>query len=188
MDLACIKKREVIQTVKKSIWHFCSLLLFMPLFLAGCSDRRSEPSSYEAVNTLDGIWIEVKEETVTPTGLEIVFHNTTDRDDYFYGAWYALEVYSKGKWLKVNPLPDVEWSQEDWDRRVYTQEKLERFGNGRTEWSGYLPNEMGYDWEWYYGALPRGKYRIVIYLLSDFDKPIQETSPRYYLAANFGIE
>ncbi len=74
------------------------------------------------ITTSDGKEIEFEK----LLGLEIVFHNTTDRNDYSYGAWYRLEVHSKGQWLTVNPLPDAGWDQDDWDRRMHTQEWLEQ--------------------------------------------------------------
>lgn len=181
-------------TVKKCMWYICSILLFAPLLFNGCStdngEENRETSPYKEVNTMTGIWIEVKEKTAKPTGLELIFHNTTEREDYFYGAWYVLELYTKEQWLTVTPLPGVEWTMEDWARPVYTQGVLEMeyCNDDFTEWSSYQRNEMGYDWEWYYGELPSGEYRIVTYLLSNFEKPIKKTTPRYYLAASFSID
>lgn len=177
--------------MKKPILRIYFLLLLTPLLLVGCSEESREPSPYEEVNTLDGIWIEVKEDTLTPNGLEIVFHNTTERDDYFYGAWYVLEKHQKEHWFSVNALPDAVRFIEDWARRLLPEEEMEQkysAGKNQTDLESYPPNEMSYDWKGYYGELPSGEYRIVIYLLSDFDRPIQETSPRYYLSANFSIE
>lgn len=151
----------------KKHMYYLYLVLILSFLLTGCNGENRELSPYNEVNSLNGISIEVMEETVKPTGLELVFQNTTDRADYSYSAWYRLEVYSQGEWLTMNPLPDVMWYQDDWDRPVQTQK------------------EMGYDWEWYYGELSSGEYRIVISL---FDRPIKEDYFEYYIAANFSIE
>ncbi len=162
--------------------------------LSGCSVDKL-PSSCGAVNTLDGIWIEIRPGSVTSTGLELVFQNTSDRDDFTYGCQFCLEEKHWGKWYLVDPGPANDGPS--WDRHIYTRERAEAFPAGQVDWygpvpgrsdgHGYGPNEMGYTWDRHYGELPEGDYRIVIELLSDRDSPIREDSPRYYLAAEFSV-
>ena len=135
-------------TLKKPYAAFLLICFFMPFLFAGCSSKNREPSPYTEVNTIDGIWMEIKEETVSPTGLDFVFQNTSGRDDFFYGEFFRLEEYKRGNWFMVDPLPDVEWYHLLWARYICSPEKMEQLLSiGTGIWRGYALNEMGYVWD-----------------------------------------
>jgi len=165
---------------KRKMLFYITLLLTCVLIIAFIQ----VPSPYNTLNTLESIWIEIKEETVSPTGLEIVFHNnSTNMNEFIYGAWYVLEVYRNGRWVKLRPYSElpIPW----WAAYVHTSKELEQGGLPSVP-GGYQPNEMGYEWEARYGKLRRGEYRIVIIVSSTRAIPIGDTSlNKYYLSASF---
>jgi hypothetical protein len=147
------------------------------ILLSGCgsySNSKSneatdwEPTIYETVNNIDGVTMVVKEGTVSPTGLTVTFENNSDKQ-CTYGDYFLLEKKIKGRWYQVPVALD---------------------GN-------YGFNDIGYDlassdvrewtvvWDWLYGSLDIGEYRIVKDILDfrkagDYDK--------YYLTAEFTVD
>jgi len=84
---------------------------------------------------------------ISQTGLTLVATNWNDEEGCTLetGSYFLLERYSDGKWEEVEMLiekDDLAWTEEAWT--------LEEEGN--TEWE--------VDWNWLYGELPAGSYRI----------------------------
>ncbi len=122
---------------------------------------------------LDEGWgVNIWAEDVTSTGATIVFEQFEGNAEGTLqtGEWFELEVMNdKHKWESVatNPLIDYAFNSV-----AYVIKK-----NDRTEWE--------VDWEWLYGKLPAGYYRIAKKVMDlrapgDFDEEI------YY--AEFSIE
>jgi len=170
-----------------------SILLSVLLVLVGCGDKSDWiPTPYDEVDTLDGIWIEINEYSFKPTGLSIVFRNTTDSDDYRYGANFELEEYHRGNWFMKDKIArEIPIEFPLWSRHVYTEETLEELlSSVEDELSmGYMPNEMYYHWCDYYGFLEKGKYRLIVRILSP-GFFVQGEAPPYehFLTAEFSIE
>lgn len=86
---------------------------------------------------------------VTPTGLKLQFTHMpgkdTDVEEYNFGSWYELEQYTEGEW-KTLPALQVK-GKYAWEDLAY-----------------FIPaegsKELEIDWEWLYGFLEEGKYRI----------------------------
>lgn len=105
----------------------------------------SHAPATEAYEDAWGVKLTAKD--ITPTGLTIV---CTQQDgaptgELETGSPYALEIYQGGVWTSVKMLPqenDVAWTSEAWVIQP----------NDTIEWV--------VDWEWLYGALPDGSYRI----------------------------
>lgn len=145
------------------------LALAVCLSLSGCAHDTSDLSPYTDVNTLEGLWIEVKGGTVSPTGLTVTFHNDTDQR-ISYGAWFRLEEPSGGQWYSVEPI--APWGQYDWGIILFPQSS----------------GDQDYGWDWYYGALERGDYRIIVEVsVISGETYTEETRTEYYLAAEFQI-
>jgi len=111
--------------------------------------------------TDNGEWIKVsnsKESTYNPTELEnvsisisdisltgaTIIIKDTNKKPYTQGEWYKIEKQVDGKWYEVKTL-------------------LDNYGFNSI---GYLPDENNevkhvIDWEWLYGELPLGSYRIL---------------------------
>lgn len=168
-----------------------ALLLLVGAAFFAWETRGLEPSPCTEVNTIDGVWTQVKPESVTPESLTLEFCNTTQRRDLFYGVSYCIEVKKFGRWYTYLNQPDG----PSIGFRIPTASELQAgYVEGRDYdpanvlwWARTPPNEKHYDWAVYCGALPPGQYRIVVDVLSDFDIPIREDSPVYYLAAPFSI-
>ena len=101
--------------------------------------------------TEDLVWnLEVKAENVTPTGLvyEFTQHGPFeggDRATLQYGSEYTLQTRSGNSWVEVPYVPqeyDIAWTME-----AYPVEQGQSY-------------RVPIDWEWLYGELPTGEYRI----------------------------
>jgi len=155
----------------KKHWTLLIGLLLGMLILTGCLSSASsvskglEPTSSETVNNLDKVTMSVK--SITPTGLTVVMENKSDKD-CLYGEYFYLETKSEGTWYQVNVKIDGNY--------------------GFNDIGYYLPagelSEWEVDWEWLYGSLEAGEYRI-IKDVSDFRGTGDYDS--YYLAAEFEI-
>jgi len=94
---------------------------------------------------------------ISLTGATIIIKDT-NKNPYTYGQWYKLEKQVNGIWYEVKPIID----------------------NYAFNDIGYIPNENNevkfvIDWEWLYGELPQGSYRIL--------KQVNNQ----YIAIEFGI-
>ncbi len=83
----------------------------------------------------------------SPTGLTLVCIQSGGQPTgkLITGSYYWLEQERDGQWAEVEmklPRDQVGWTDEAWMIEM----------DGRTEWK--------VDWEWLYGALEPGKYRI----------------------------
>ncbi len=124
-----------------------------------------EPTAYETVNNFDGVTMTVKEGTVSSASLKVVFENNSS-SQCTYGEYFCLEKKINGSWYQVPVVIDG-----DYAFNLIAYEVA-----GEREWT--------IDWEWLYGSLDTGEYRIVKDVLDfrdvgDYDK--------YYLAAEFTI-
>lgn len=103
---------------------------------------------------------------VTPTGCTVVFTQSggNPTGELETGSDYVLEQYKNGQWTKVEILPqeyDVVWTAEAW---VISKDDSVEFSH---------------KWEWLYGELPAGKYRIGK-PITDFRKTADYDTKMYY--------
>ena len=85
---------------------------------------------------------------VTPTGLKLQFTHmpgkARDITEYDFGSWYELEQYTEGEWKTLPVYAEAEYA---WEDLAYS-----------------IPAEgsqvLEIDWEWLYGSLEDGTYRI----------------------------
>ena len=90
---------------------------------------------------MDGVSVELLD--VTPTSATIGILDTSDKE-VLYGEDYSLQVFKDNDWEAV-PYVIENW----WFHSIgYSPQK-----NIRTEWEA--------DWEWLYGKLEPGQYRMV---------------------------
>lgn len=148
------------------------IVLLGMVVVAACGvndeDADWEPTQYESVNDLEGVSMTEQEGSASSTGIELLLENTTE-NYYDYGEPFELEKQMDGEWYAV-PIPDEEnygFTDIGYELRA-----------GETA-------EESVDWEWLYGSLDSGEYRIV----KDF---IQVREPgdfdTYHLAATFTVE
>lgn len=164
-----LKRRD---TMKDSL-RFLVITTIGCLLLAGCSNRPAEqetnwePTPYDTVNNFEGVTLDFKEGTVSEAGGTVIWKNDTDRE-YTYGKSFVMEKKVDGNWRQV-PVIEKNYGFED---------------------IGYILNasdrqEQIIEWEWLYGVLAEGEYRLVkdIY---DVSEP--GDSKQYNLAAEFVLE
>lgn len=149
-----------------------SMILCM-IILVACGEEPSEnetdfsPSLHATVNDLPGVSMIVKEDTISPLGLTVVFANESD-EELLYGDEYFLEVKIANKWYEVT----IQQDDYGFDAIGYGLQADDKA-------------EMKIDWRWIYGELVAGEYHLI--------KSITESkgmgnSDEYFLAAPFTIE
>lgn len=172
--------------MRKYICLFICMMIFLTL-LAGCKvngdspsgvnpEKTSNnpieltdwnPSTYETVNNFDGVTMTVKEGTETPTGLTVVLENSTDRE-CIYGEYFDLEKKINESWYTVPVSIDGNYG-------------FSSIGYGLSSGD---EREWSVDWNWLYGSLKPGEYRIIKDILDFRGTGDYDT---YYLAAEFTI-
>lgn len=159
--------------MKKKILFAITLLASFLLVACGNGNGDStetkdwESTQYDTVNNFEGVSMTVKEGSVSPVELTVIFENNSDKQG-IYSEEFLLEKEIKGDWYQVPPILDE---------------------YGFTEPGYELPPseiaEFTIDWNWLYGNLDTGKYRVVKGIsdfrgTGDYDE--------YYLAAQFTID
>lgn len=118
------------------------------------------------LNDLENVSMKIKEGTLSSSSATIIITDTSNQD-YIYGESYYLEKYSYGAWIEV-PITFK--------------------GNHGFNSIGYSINskthtlELKKNWEWLYGKLPQGNYRLI----TSTSKPGDIIN--HYLSAEFIIE
>ena len=135
--------------IKRS--YLTSILILVVLFTVGCSNTSNEapqnPDNGRPEKIEDTLGIKLTTTKITPTGLTLVFNQSggNPTGDLQTGSMYWLEVQTDNQWVSVETLPsenDVAWTAEAYIISM----------NDNTEWE--------VNWEWLYGELPKGNYRI----------------------------
>lgn len=119
-------------------------VLVCVLGLVGCNGNTSEAREQ---TTVDDWGIQVSAENVSPSGLKLVItqSGSDPAASFAYGSYYWLEQYCDGEWV------DVEFVPQEYEVGWTTEAHLLNM-NGVTN--------INIDWEWLYGALSAGRYRI----------------------------
>ena len=129
-----------------------------------CSNKNNYPLNAPNIN--DKIILSVNEESVTPEGITLNIQNELGKT-IFLNPWYRLERLSEKGWVDVDPIQGVNWAVDDWQMAIYADTQ----------------NSKEYIWEWYYGELTTGEYRIMVIILTEENDRFAE----YNLAATFSI-
>lgn len=107
--------------------------LIILVSLSGCASN-SIPNEIE---------LSLKENTLTSTGLTIIIKNNSDDYDFVYGESYGIETYTNDQWEELPTLKE---------HTVFTIAYVVHPNSSK---------EFEIDWEWIYGDLPEGNYRLV---------------------------
>jgi len=108
------------------------------------SNSYNTETPYAVVNDLEGVTLEIKEKTLSDNGLTLVIKNRTSRG-YMFSPTYCVEQEINGQWHRASYVTNiVRWQGSD---------HLEVVGNSI--------NELEINWEWLYGNLSSGNYRII---------------------------
>lgn len=177
--------------MKKYLYLFICTIICL-VFLAGCGNNNSnisiggmkntitetdlnqtndiidwKPTEFDSLNYLDGVTMTVKEETVSPSKLVVLFTNNSTRKCIF-GEFFSLEKKLNEKWYQVPVAISGNYGFNSIGYNLPPGENM----------------EFTVDWKWLYGSLDTGEYRIVKDILDfrgtgDYDI--------YYLAGEFSI-
>ena len=115
------------------------VFLFVLAILTGCAEQPI-PSTQIQQTQVENVTIQISD--ISPSGATLVITDTNP-EPYVYGEWFKLQKEVNGQWQDVPPVVDNYGFHE----------------------IGYLPNDKGevtfvINWEWLYGKLPAGTYRI----------------------------
>lgn len=146
--------------MKKVLLIIISLLTIITL--TGCTNNRVGEKTPHKV-TDDKITMEVKQGTLTTSSATIIMTNKTD-EEYTYGEPYHLEIKHNDSWhiLELEPNNDMFFTMPAYSLKAGESVEKE------------------YNWEYGYGKLKKGTYRLV----TDFSKEQNEI----YVAAEFTIK
>lgn len=126
-----------------------------------------EPTEHETVNNFEDVTMRVDESTITPQGLKLRFENDSGSTG-IYSDDFVIEEDIDGKWYKVPTIVE-EYGFNDIGYDLPSKET----------------GEWKVEWDWLYGSLKPGKYRIIKSILDFEDTGEFET---YYLAEEFEIK
>ncbi|WP_261176872.1 immunoglobulin-like domain-containing protein [Anaerobacillus sp. CMMVII] len=127
-----------------------------------------EPTIYESVNNINGVTMIVKEGTVSSTGLTVTLENNSDKH-CIYGEHFQLEKRIKGQWYQVPVALDGNYGFNDIGYELASSDV----------------REWAVDWEWLYGSLDKGEYRMVKDIL-DFRNT--GNYDKHYLTVEFTVD
>ena len=111
------------------------LALFCVFWFVGCKNKSMyQPTEVENVS--------IRISDVSSTGATAIIQDSNEQP-YLYGEWYKIERCLDGQWYDVDTVID----------------------NYGFNMIGYMPDIHGeikfsINWEWLYGKLPSGDYRI----------------------------
>ena len=125
------------------------------------------PSRLQTIDGFENVEMISEKDSVSSTGIELIIINETN-SELIYGSYYRLEVNSNDTWYEVPVTVEGEYAFTSIGYIIAPGTRQ----NFRT------------DWEWLYGRLRAGNYRIIKDVLDfrgtgDYDK--------YYLLAEFVI-
>ena len=117
------------------------------------------------LNEISGVWMKIKKGTLTNTSATVIITDLSGKSNT-YGEEYRIDKLENNEW---NELPVVVKGNYGWNSIGYHVGKDNKL-------------ELDINWEWLYGKLDKGKYRIV-----------KGTSPNYdmkekYFSVEFTIE
>ena len=120
--------------MKKLIGIILSLVCI--LGLVGCAKE----TTYQSTGIPN---VSIRISNISPTGATIIIKDFNEKP-HTYGTWYQIEKKANGEWHEVETVID----------------------NYGFDLVGYLPNNNGeieftIAWEWLYGELPTGQYRLL---------------------------
>ena len=141
----------------------CSLLFFC---LVGCSYKNDfdigEISDIEILNR--DVELVIKEGSLSNTGAVLILKNNSDTS-ITYGTPYEIEINKDGKWYKINV--ELYFTMPAFELKPGEEKEIEL------------------DWEYGYGKLAKGEYRII----KDYTENVESDEyKKLYVACEFVIE
>ncbi|MCI7658230.1 immunoglobulin-like domain-containing protein [Anaerotignum sp.] len=118
------------------------LLVLLSVFgLAGCGDPTTQ---YETVNEMEGVTLELKEDTLTPTGATFLLTNGTEGEIHYRDAYHLEKKDPDGHWKEFVGTANARWDEE-----------TVSIGAGETA-------ELPINWKNLCGGIGTGEFRLII--------------------------
>lgn len=137
--------------------------------IAGGVQDMEKPNKSDTIINEDGlVSMSVNEESITNSKAIFTLVNHTN-ETYIYGNSYSIEYEKDGIWYDLKPINDLNFTLIAYYLKAKESIKME------------------IDWEWYYGKLTPGKYRIIKAVFRESDIPIVP-SDEVYIEAEFIIK
>ena len=115
----------------------------MCLALTGCGTKITIKEKAE-LNEVKGVSMTIKKDTLTRKGATIVITDLSGNDNT-YGEEYRIDKKENGSWQELEVVVDGNYAFTSIGYYVNKNKKL----------------QLDMDWEWLYGSLKDGEYRIV---------------------------
>lgn len=96
------------------------------------------------LNNVKGVSMSIKEGTLTKTGATIIIKDISNKNNV-YGEAYRIDKYENNEWQELDVVVKGNYGWNDIGYYVDKNNEL----------------ELSIDWEWLYGKLEQGKYRLV---------------------------
>lgn len=136
------------------------LLSILCFSLIGCGIKEDSK-----LNEEEDISMIIKEGTLSRTGATVIITDVSGKDNV-YGQEYRIDKKENGKWKELDVIVEGDYGWNLIGYSVGEDNKL----------------ELEQNWEWLYGSLEDGEYRIV----KSTSEPSEET--KYYFSAEFTIK
>ena len=127
------------------------------LGVSGCKDKINK-----------NVTLSLKEGTLTNKGVTLILKNNS-KINYSYGEPYYIEQEKEGKWRKLETIHDMVFNMPAWELETGTSV------------------ELSIDWEYGYGQLESGNYRIVKEIFKESTSNINN-SVSFNVYAKFEID
>ena len=130
--------------MKKIVLILCNLIIIS--ILTGCNKDNEKfiVKKSAELNEIDGVTMTIKDKTLNETGATIIITDNTGKNN-IYGEEYRIDKLVNDKWEKMNIIVDGNYA---WTLIGYYVDEDNKL-------------EMKINWEWLYGKLDSGEYRIV---------------------------
>ena len=136
------------------------LLIILCLTLTGCQGTPKQKVDIP-FNPNYTLTIELDGESITNTGLSFTVSEDMENPNT-YGEWYEIEKFVDNVWLKVSTINTCEFN--DVGLQVDDGKSI----------------VFNINWEYCYGALESGEYRIVKYLIPYLEREATEEDREYF--------
>lgn len=124
-----------------------------------------EPSNIEVSDKV--VSIRIKDETLTDSKVTLILENHTN-GGYSYGNPYSIQYEHNRVWYEIIPLNDLNFNLPAFNLK------------------GKESIEININWEYHYGRLTKGKYRIIKDVFKESNGPTKDKD--IYIAAEFIID
>lgn len=153
--------------MKKTILSIllCGVIM---LGLTGCGTKTTIKGNAE-LNEIDGVSMTIEKDTLTRTSATIIISDY-EKETNVYGEFYRIDKKENGEWKEVKKAHD---NYDFNDMAYYVDE------DGKLEFKC--------NWEYIYGKLEKGKYRLVKSTFPNIDRAITDEDISYF-SVEFTIE